>query len=580
MGEVYGAFDRRLAREVAVKVLREETAGADGLAGVEREARLLASLNHPGIAILYGMEEWNGCHFLVMELVEGETLAERIRRGPISIAESLPLFWQIAQALEAAHQRRIIHRDLKPANIKITPEGKSKLLDFGLAKAFVSDLGSGVPAESPTITRESRVGVGGTIAYMSPEQARGQSLDQRTDIWSYGCCWFEAISGARAFHGKTAADTIAAILRSDPEWVKLPRETPREVRELLRLCLERELSRRASEMSEVRLAIERVFSPSPVPAVSFAAPRESFSMATLQPYDERTATERPPWNLKAHLKVDRHGVPEPPTATTALTSKGSTRQPRSCTLTLGIAFTMLAAMGTGLYLFRSARTLPPAESQPSVSWSPELEERMREERREAESNRLRLDAEEVLSEIAELKARAGEAEATGWERAEGLEELGRQAYAAKDYETANRRLRLALDDYQRASSMAAAPRREEQAVARLATSPKSAFETDRSAILAVLADYEKAVETKDFALLRAVKPNLAADEEKAFRRTDQQEIELRVDDIGIQGGEATAHVTRSDRLDVQDALQQSEARKQTFHLRKEGAKWVIVEIRQ
>jgi serine/threonine protein kinase len=566
MGEVYRALDPRLAREVAIKVIREGSASADGLARVEKEARLLASLNHPGIALLYGMEEWNGSQFLVMELVEGETLAERIRRGPISVAESLSLFWQIAQALEAAHHKRIIHRDLKPANIKITPDGKTKVLDFGLAKAFVSDLGSTVPAESPTITRESRVGgIGGTIAYMSPEQARGQSLDQRTDIWSYGCCWYETISGSRAFHGKTAADTIAAVLRSEPDWDKLPRETPAEIRSLLRRCLERKLSRRAHDMIDVRLAIERVFHPSPALASPFATTRERLSPVTLQPHDEKTPTERAAWNWKADLRVDRQGFSDaPPVHGTDSSSGEKARQPRSCTLTLGIAFTMLAALGTGIYLFRSARTLAPVENQPTVAWTPELEERRLQE----QSARLKLDADEVLDEIDELKNDDAAADETVWKRAESLEAMGRQAYDAQDYETASRRFQTALDVYQSARSAASTAGRE-VSVGTVQTAP----DPDRRAIQAALADYEKALETKDLALFRTVKPNLSSDEERVLeersRTAGPHDIELRTDNIVIQGEEATAQVTQ---------VMQGDTRKLTFGLQKQGSRWVIVLI--
>ena len=580
MGEVYSALDRRLARDVAIKVLREGSTSEGGLARVEREARLLASLNHPGIAILYGMEEWNGSHFLVMELVEGETLAERIRRGAISIPETLPLFWQIAQALEAAHKKQIIHRDLKPANIKITPEGKSKLLDFGLATAFVSERGGAPPPDSPTITRESRVsgGVGGTLAYMSPEQARGKPLDQRTDIWSFGCCWYEALSGSRAFHGETAADIIAAILKSEPEWGKLPRDTPAEVRSLLRRCLEREPSRRADEMTGVRLEIERVLSPSPA---LFATPRDSSSPVTLQPHEEKTATVRPSWDLKADLRVDREGFSDamPPAGTAPGPRKAG--QPRSCTLTLGIAFTTLAALGTGLYLFQSERALSPVEN-PQTVFVPETEESS-----ESEFDHLKLDADEALAEIVQLKDEDAGADETVWKRAESLEALGRQAYDAEDYETATRRFRTALEVYQSALSAAATPPdRAAPPADRAVTAarPRAAQDPEREAIRAALADYEEALETRDLALFRTVKPNLTAEEEQWFqdglRMAGPQEIELRVDGIAIEGEEATATVTRSNRGVVQGFEPQGEARKQTFRLRKQGSKWVIVEIGQ
>ena len=218
MGEVYRARDGKLGRDVAIKVLPEEfSQHKERLARFKREARLLASVNHPNVATLFGLEDADGIRFLVMELVEGETLAERIARGPIPIDEALRLFLQIATGLEAAHEKSVIHRDLKPANIKIGPEGSPKILDFGLAKGeFVQD----VKSESPTVTRqETETGVIlGTPAYMSPEQARGKTLDKRTDIWSFGCCLYEALTGKTAFLGETVSDTIAKILEGEPDW--------------------------------------------------------------------------------------------------------------------------------------------------------------------------------------------------------------------------------------------------------------------------------------------------------------------------------------------------------------------------
>jgi serine/threonine protein kinase len=196
MGVVYRARDTTLGRDVAIKVLPAEIEhDAERLSRFEREARLLASLNHPHVATLFGFEEASGTRFLVMELVDGETLTDRIARHPLPIEEALPLFRQIAEGLEAAHDKGIIHRDLKPSNVKITPEGKVKVLDFGLAKTLASRE-SGTQSESPTVTRsptESGV-ILGTAAYMSPEQARGKTLDKRTDIWAFGCCLFEALT--------------------------------------------------------------------------------------------------------------------------------------------------------------------------------------------------------------------------------------------------------------------------------------------------------------------------------------------------------------------------------------------------
>ena len=259
MGEVYCARDTKLGREVAVKVLPEAfSQNKERLARFEREARLLASLNHPGIATLHELEECNGVHYLVMELVEGETLGEQIAQGPIPVEEALPLFKQIAGALGAAHAKGIVHRDLKPANIKVTPEGNAKVLDFGLAKAFGGEFSAGEQSKSPTITREgTETGVIlGTAAYMSPEQARGKPLDKRTDIWSFGCVLYEALTGKVAFLGETVPDTIARILEREPDWQSLPENTPAILRSLMRHCLKKDPNQRVHDVSDARILIE------------------------------------------------------------------------------------------------------------------------------------------------------------------------------------------------------------------------------------------------------------------------------------------------------------------------------------
>ena len=228
MGTVYRALDTKLGREVAIKILPQEfSQEPDRVARFEREARLLASLNHPHIATLHGLEEFNGQKFLVVELVEGETLAERIERGVIPLAEMLPLFGQIAEALGAAHEKGVVHRDLKPPNIKITPEDNIKILDFGLAKAFRREAADSGLSESPTMTRGTATGVIlGTAPYMSPEQATGKTVDRRTDIGAFGCCLYETLAGKAAFLGDTVTATLAKILERDPDWEALPRETP------------------------------------------------------------------------------------------------------------------------------------------------------------------------------------------------------------------------------------------------------------------------------------------------------------------------------------------------------------------
>lgn len=258
MGEVYRARDGKLGREVAIKVLPQELSeDRERIARLEREAKLLASLNHPAIATLYGFEVSDGTHFLVMELVPGETLSEKIARAPIAIDEALVLFRQIAEGLEAAHEHGVIHRDLKPANIRVTPEGKPKILDFGLAKSLAEQAPDSKLSESPTATKGTAPGVIlGTAAYMSPEQARGKSLDTRTDIWSFGCVLYEALTGRPAFLGETLSDTIAAILDREPNWRALPQPTPPRVEALLHRCLEKNARRRFQHIGDVRLELE------------------------------------------------------------------------------------------------------------------------------------------------------------------------------------------------------------------------------------------------------------------------------------------------------------------------------------
>ncbi len=265
MGEVWRARDTKLRREVAVKTLPEEFAkDQERLARFEREATLLAALNHPNIATIYGLEEDRDTRFLVLELVEGDTLADRLKRGPIPVEESLRLALQIAEALESAHQKGVIHRDLKPANIKVTPEGNVKVLDFGLAKAFVGDGVAVDPSESPTIsmTATKQGVIQGTAAYMSPEQARGREVDRRADIWAFGCVLYEALAGRRAFQGNDVPEILAALLRAEPEWDRLPANLHPRLREVLERCLEKDLRRRRHDIADVRVDLEKIQSDS------------------------------------------------------------------------------------------------------------------------------------------------------------------------------------------------------------------------------------------------------------------------------------------------------------------------------
>ena len=259
MGEVYLAKDSRLDREVALKVLPEAfSRDPERVARFQREAKVLASLNHPNIAAIYGFEEADKKRFLVLELVEGDTLAERLPRGAMPVDAALTIAKQIAEALEAAHERGIIHRDLKPGNVKLTPEGAVKVLDFGLAKAVVGEASSTDLVNSPTITADyTRPGVVlGTAAYMSPEQARGKPVDKRTDIWSFGCVLYECLTRHRPFEGDTATDLIAKILERDPDWKALPPDTPPTIQLLLRRCLTKDRNKRLRDIGDARLEIE------------------------------------------------------------------------------------------------------------------------------------------------------------------------------------------------------------------------------------------------------------------------------------------------------------------------------------
>jgi Tol biopolymer transport system component len=260
MGEVYRARDTKLDRDVAIKVLPELFAGDPGhLARFEREAKVLASLSHPHIAQVHGLEEADGIKALVMELVDGEDLARRIGRGPIPFNEAVVFARQIADALDAAHDKGVVHRDLKPANVMITPDGVVKVLDFGLAKPAPGEVGAEALTHSPTMfdVAGTREGVLlGTAAYMSPEQARGKVVDKRTDIWAFGCLLFEMLAGRAAFAGATLSDTIAAILERGPDWSALPRTTTPAVKRLIERCLQKDPKRRLRDIGDARAELD------------------------------------------------------------------------------------------------------------------------------------------------------------------------------------------------------------------------------------------------------------------------------------------------------------------------------------
>jgi len=265
MGEVYRARDTKLNRDVAVKVLPASVVhDRERMARFEREAQILASLSHPSIATVYGKDESGDSPALVMELVEGPTLAERLHAGPLSLEDALAFAQQIANALEYAHERGVTHRDLKPANIKLTLEDNVKVLDFGLAKVFQTEGSGSDPSSSPTFTSlATQAGmIVGTAAYMSPEQAKGKPVDKRADIWAFGCVLYEMLTGRQTFSGETATDTLAAVIRAEPDWGALPPKTPPGVRHLLLRCLQKDPKQRLRDIGDARIALEELQNPS------------------------------------------------------------------------------------------------------------------------------------------------------------------------------------------------------------------------------------------------------------------------------------------------------------------------------
>ena len=263
MGEVYRARDAKLGRDVAIKILPDVFAhNSERMARFQREAKVLASLSHTNIASIYGLEDSSTTHALVMELIEGPTLADRIKSGPIPISEALPIAKQMCEALEYAHEHGIVHRDLKPANVKVTSDDAVKVLDFGLAKALEGDASSIDIANSPTVSRmATQAGVLlGTAAYMSPEQAKGKAVDRRADIWAFGCVLYEMLTGKMAFRGESVTDTLAAVIRAEPDWSQLPTATPIRVRVLLQRCLQKDPRQRLQAIGDARIALEEVLS--------------------------------------------------------------------------------------------------------------------------------------------------------------------------------------------------------------------------------------------------------------------------------------------------------------------------------
>jgi Tol biopolymer transport system component len=287
MGEVFRARDMKLGRDVALKILPQTFASQpDRLARFRREAQVLAALNHTNIAGIFGLEESAGTIALVLELVDGPTLAGRLRKGPIPVDEALPIAKQIAEALEAAHEKGIIHRDLKPANIKVTHDGKVKVLDFGLAKIFTEETANPALSQSPTmLSAASMPGmILGTAAYMSPEQARGKTVDRRTDIWAFGVVLFEIVTGTAPFEGETVTDVLGAIVHKEPDWGKMPPNLPVSLHRLLRRCLAKDARQRLHDIADARLEIDAALNGPPetvVPATSVSALRERRSSRLL-----------------------------------------------------------------------------------------------------------------------------------------------------------------------------------------------------------------------------------------------------------------------------------------------------------
>ncbi len=257
MGEVYRAHDTKLGRDVAIKILpRVFTSDPERLARFEREARILAALNHPNIGAIYGLEHADGIRALVLEFVDGETLGDRIARGPLALKDALPIGLQIAEALEAAHDKGIVHRDLKPSNVALTRDHTAKVLDFGLAKTSTAGAAGDLAAPTMTVAGTREGVVLGTAPYMSPEQARGQAVDKRTDIWAFGCVLYEMLAGRTPFARATLTDTLAAIVDRAPDWDALPRSTPPTITRLLRRCLDKDPKRRLRDIGDARVEIE------------------------------------------------------------------------------------------------------------------------------------------------------------------------------------------------------------------------------------------------------------------------------------------------------------------------------------
>jgi len=363
MGEVYRARDTTLGRDVAIKILpRHFASDAERLTRFEREARLLATLNHPHIGAIYSVVDTDAVRGLVLEMVEGPTLADRLAAGPLPIDDALRVAHQIAEALEAAHERGVVHRDLKPSNIKITPQGVVKVLDFGLAKALAE--GSGPDPSQSSTTSAGRTTVGailGTAAYMSPEQARGKPVDKRADIWAFGCVLFEMLTGASAFARETVTDTIVAVVGAEPEWQSLPSETPAGIRRVLTRCLQKDAKQRLHDIADARLELEDAIA-TPVEPAAASTPRRRSRLALPALALGAVAALVIAWAARDRFGSPAGEPPPPDTRVTRLTdlpgleeSPAISPDSRSVVFTAGVAgrrqiFVQLTAGGAPLQI--------------------------------------------------------------------------------------------------------------------------------------------------------------------------------------------------------------------------------------
>jgi serine/threonine protein kinase len=391
MGEVYRARDPKLGRDVALKVLPEAFArDGERMARFEREAKVLASLSHPNIAPIYGMEDSSSTHALVMELVEGPTLADRIHSGAVPMDEALRIAKQICEGLEYAHERGIVHRDLKPANVKVTSDDAVKILDFGLAKAIEGGAASTDISSSPTITRmATQAGVLlGTAAYMSPEQAKGKAVDRRADIWAFGCVLYEMLTGKMAFRGETTTDTLAAVIKEEPDWSQLPAATPVRVRVLLQRCLQKDPKQRLRDIGDARIAIDEILSGAPQETSSLGPPVSASAAQRMLPWAVAgvflvAALALLAWALSRHESSPAPAVAAqilpPPGTSFALFGTVGSGPPSLSPDGSKIAFVVTAADGTRKLWVRSlgsvaAHALEGTDGASLQFWSPDSQD--------------------------------------------------------------------------------------------------------------------------------------------------------------------------------------------------------------